>query len=67
MTVVGTGDTLAGVAGAILARGIEPFLAGQAAAFINGLAGDMAGQKYGEGLMASDLIKEIPNVLPHTV
>jgi NAD(P)H-hydrate epimerase len=63
MTVGGTGDTLAGIAGALLARGIAPFQAGQAAAFINGIAGEMAAKKFGEGLMASDLIEEIPEVI----
>jgi NAD(P)H-hydrate epimerase len=64
MTKGGTGDTLAGIAGALIARGISPFEAGQAAAMINGLAGELAGKKFGESLMATDLIAEIPNVLP---
>ena len=45
MIVGGTGDTLAGVVGALVARGIDPFTAAQAAAFINGLAGELAGKK----------------------
>jgi len=64
MIVGGTGDTLAGVAGALMARGINPFTAAQAAAFINGLAGEFAGKKLGESMTATDLIEEIPNVLP---
>ena len=64
MIVGGTGDTLAGVAGALVARGIDPFTAAQAAAFINGLAGELAGKKLGESMTATDLIEEIPNVLP---
>ena len=63
MTKGGTGDTLAGIAGAILARGISPFVAGQAAAFINGLAGELAAKKFGESLLATDLIDEIVNVI----
>jgi len=63
MTVGGTGDTLTGICGALLARGVDPFDAACAACFINGMAGDLAARKYGEGLMASDLIDEIPNVL----
>lgn len=65
MTVGGTGDTLAGIAGALMARGISPFLAAQAAAFINGLAGEAAGKKLGESLMATDLIEHISGVLPN--
>jgi len=63
MTVGGTGDTLTGICGALLARGVDPFEAACAACFINGMAGGLAAKKYGEGLMASDLINEIPNVL----
>lgn len=64
MTVGGMGDTLAGIAGALMARGVSPFEAGQAAAYINGLAGDLAGKKFGESVMATDLINEISNILP---
>jgi len=65
LTVGGTGDTLAGICGAILARGIDPFLAAQAAAFINGLAGEIAFKKLGEGLVATDLINSIPEVIKY--
>jgi len=63
MTVGGTGDTLTGICGALLARKVDPFDAACAACFINGLAGDLAAKKFGEGLIASDLINEIPNVI----
>ena len=64
MVVGGTGDTLAGIAGALVARRIDSFTAAQAAAFINGLAGELAGKKLGESMTATDLIEKIPNVLP---
>lgn len=60
LTVGGTGDTLAGIAGALLARGIEPFKAAQAAAYINGKAGEIAAKEKKEGLLATDLIEAIP-------
>jgi hydroxyethylthiazole kinase-like uncharacterized protein yjeF len=63
MTVGGTGDTLAGIAGAIMARGVIAFQAGQAAAHINGLAGELAGKNLGESMMASDLIEAIHEVI----
>jgi len=56
MTVAGTGDVLAGICGALLARGINPFLASQASAYISGKAGDLAAQNLGESLMAEDVI-----------
>ena len=63
MTVGGTGDTLAGIAGAILARGVNAFEAGCGAAHINGLAGERAAKKLGESLTATDVIEAIPEVL----
>lgn len=63
MSVAGTGDTLAGIAGALLTRGITPFEAAQAAAYINGRAGELAGKNFGESLMATDLIETIPQVI----
>jgi len=63
MSVGGTGDTLAGICGALLARNIDPFTAALTGAYINGLAGELAGKKLAEGLKATDVINEIPNVL----
>lgn len=63
MTKGGFGDTLAGICGAILARGISPFEAACVAAYINGQAGEIAAKKYGESLIASDLIEEIYKVI----
>ncbi|MCX8179621.1 MAG: NAD(P)H-hydrate dehydratase [Candidatus Aenigmarchaeota archaeon] len=63
MTKGGFGDTLAGICGALLARGVDAFTAACAAAYINGLAGERASKKYGESVMASDLIEEIPAVI----
>ena len=63
MTKGGTGDTLSGIAGALMARGVDCFTAGQAAAYINGKAGEIASQKKREGLLATDLIEAIPEVI----
>ncbi|MBI4163228.1 MAG: NAD(P)H-hydrate dehydratase [Candidatus Aenigmarchaeota archaeon] len=63
MTKGGTGDVLAGICGAILARGIQPYKAACAAAYISGAAGDLAVKKYGESLLATDVIEEIKNVI----
>lgn len=63
MTVGGTGDTLAGIAGCFLAQGARPFEAGKRAAFINGKAGEAAAKRFGAGLIASDLLLEIPTFL----
>ena len=63
MTKGGTGDILAGIAGSLLARKIEPFESACCAAYINGKSGEIAGIKFGEGLLASDLLEEIPKVI----
>ena len=63
MTKGGTGDILAGVCGALLARKVKPFEAACCAAYLNGKAGEIAGRKFGEGLLASDLLDEIPEVI----
>jgi len=63
MTKGGCGDTLAGICGAILARGIDTFTAACASAYINGKAGEIAGKKLGESLTATDLINSIPEVI----
>ncbi|MBU0547081.1 MAG: NAD(P)H-hydrate dehydratase [Patescibacteria group bacterium] len=63
MSVGGTGDTLAGICGALLSRQINPFEAAQAAAFINGKAGELAAEDLKESLLATDLINKISKVL----
>jgi len=67
MTKGGMGDTLAGICGALLARGVNCFDAACAAAYINGKAGELASKKYGESLIASDLIEEIGRVISHSL
>ncbi|TSC95934.1 MAG: putative sugar kinase [Parcubacteria group bacterium Athens1014_10] len=59
----GFGDTLSGICGALLARGIRPFEAAKYAAYINGKAGELATKKYGEGVLASDIFQFIPEVI----
>ncbi len=63
MTKGGTGDTLAGICAALLARGVNPLEAAYAAAYINGSAGDFAAEKHGEGMLATDVIEEIPEAI----
>lgn len=63
MTVGGTGDTLAGICGCFLSQGFDPLLAASASAYINGLAGEKAKEKLGVSMIATDLIKEIPQVI----
>ena len=63
MTVGGTGDVLAGIVGGLLSKGLESFNAARVGAFLNGSAGNAAFEKKSYGLVATDIIDEIPNVL----
>jgi len=63
MTVGGTGDVLAGLTGSLFARCTSPIEAAACAAFINGAAGDLAFLEYGYGLLATDVIDNIPAVM----
>jgi len=62
----GFGDTLAGICAALISRKINKvdlFTAACAAAYINGKAGVFAVKKYGIGVLPTDAINEIPNVI----
>ncbi len=61
LATAGTGDVLAGVIGAFLAKGMEPRLAASAAAVVHGLASRLAVPQA--GLVASDLLPGIQRVL----
>lgn len=63
MTVGGTGDVLTGCCAAILSWGKDPFIAATAAAFINGKAGDLAVQRKGYHITATDVIAYIPQAM----
>lgn len=64
MTRGGTGDVLAGVTGALLARGIEGYMAARAAAYVTGAAGDRVLSEVGEGYLLEELLDRIPFILP---
>ena len=60
LATAGTGDVLTGVIGAFLARGVDPFEAAAAAAWVHGTAGRLAPTA---GLVASDLPALVATVL----
>jgi NAD(P)H-hydrate epimerase len=59
MTKGGLGDTLTGICGGYLARGVDGFTSACAAAYVNGKAGQLASMKYRESLLPTDLIDHI--------
>ncbi len=62
MTVGGTGDVLAGIAGALLCH-LPAFDAACIAAYVNGRAGERVAAERGGGMLASDLVDKIPEEL----
>ncbi|MEM2795412.1 MAG: NAD(P)H-hydrate dehydratase, partial [Thermofilaceae archaeon] len=60
MTVGGTGDVLTGVTATFLAWTKDPFRAACAAAFVNGLAGDLVAMERGYHILATDLLDALP-------
>ena len=62
----GTGDVLAGIIGSLLAQGTHPYEAAVAGVYVHGSAGERVRQEIGDaGLMASDLLPQIPRVMKH--
>jgi hydroxyethylthiazole kinase-like uncharacterized protein yjeF len=60
----GTGDVLTGVAGALMARGLDPVLAGACAALGCSAAAERASQDLDvSGVIAEDLIDRLPQAL----
>jgi len=59
LATAGTGDVLSGIAGAMLARDLDPFDAACAAVWLHGAAARAAGP----GLIADDLARHLPAIL----
>ncbi len=60
----GTGDVLSGIIGGLIAQGSDPFAAAVTGVYIHAAAGRRISQRLGDsGLLASDLLLEIPVVM----
>ncbi|MHA3963960.1 MAG: NAD(P)H-hydrate dehydratase [Candidatus Thorarchaeota archaeon SMTZ1-45] len=59
MTVGGTGDVLTGIVAGLLAGNSSAFRAAAAAAFISGVAGELAFNERGDHIVATDCIENI--------
>jgi len=57
LATAGSGDVLAGIIGAMLAQGVDPFDAASAGAFLHGITATLG---HAVGLIASDLVPLIP-------
>ena len=59
----GTGDVLSGIIGALLAKGLGPFEAAYAGAWIHAEAGSLGARSDPQGLPAGRLIERLPEVI----
>lgn len=59
----GTGDVLSGVIGALLAKGLEPFEAACAGAWVHAEAGRLGAFTDPQGILAGDLVELLPDVI----
>ena len=59
----GTGDVLAGLIGALLAKGLEPFEAAYAGAWLHAEAGSLGAIDHPQGLRAGTLLELVPLVI----
>ncbi len=67
MATAGSGDVLAGLVGALLAQGMEPFEAACLGVHVHGLAGDLVASRLSEaGLCAEDLPLAIAEAMQST-
>jgi ADP-dependent NAD(P)H-hydrate dehydratase / NAD(P)H-hydrate epimerase len=62
LATAGSGDVLAGLAGALLAAGLDPLEAGSVAAYVHGLAGARAARTAGSP-SAQDILAALPITL----
>jgi len=64
MATAGSGDSLTGIIGALLAQGLEPFDAAQTGVLLHAMAGDKAAAALGtRSMKAGDLANFLPEVL----
>lgn len=63
LATAGSGDVLTGTIAAMLARGLSGFDAATVGAYVHGLAGELAGESLGEGAMAMDVARSLPQAI----
>ncbi len=63
----GTGDVLAGIIGALLAKGVEPFEAAYAGAWLHAEAGRIGAVTDPQGIMAGDLVELVPEAVAERI
>lgn len=63
LATAGSGDVLTGIIGGLMARGLDLTDAASAGAYVHGFAGILAGRSSGEGTLASDIARHVPEAV----
>src|SRR5207249_378948 len=64
LSKAGTGDVLSGILGSLIGQGMDRFDAACAAVRLHGLAGEVAGARYGlRSVLAHEVIDAIPEAI----
>lgn len=63
MSTAGSGDVLTGIIAGLMAQGLSPAAAAVCGVFLHGRAGDRAFSDKGNGLIASDIVENVPFVM----
>ena len=63
MATGGSGDVLAGIIGALVAQGMDPYYAAVCGVYLHGAAGDGAAARLSQhSMLPTDMIEELPNL-----
>jgi NAD(P)H-hydrate repair Nnr-like enzyme with NAD(P)H-hydrate dehydratase domain len=66
MATAGAGDVLTGIILGLLGQGLVPYDAAALGMVVHARAGDRAAERFGErGMLAGNLLDEVPAVLEH--
>lgn len=63
LTVAGTGDTMVGIIVSLLGQGMDRREAAELGAWILGKSGELATAEHGPGVVATDVIRRIPDTI----
>ncbi|MBU4304056.1 MAG: NAD(P)H-hydrate dehydratase [Candidatus Omnitrophica bacterium] len=63
MATAGMGDVLSGVIASLIGQGLSPYEAASLGVYMHSRAGDLAADEKGPGLIASDVINYLPQVM----
>ncbi|MDO5713769.1 MAG: NAD(P)H-hydrate dehydratase [Tissierellia bacterium] len=67
LATAGSGDVLSGILGALYCRSEDPFIVAMGGVRLHSLLAESYFMKYGQGMVAGDLLKELPTTIKKLV